>query len=197
MNPANPVPSSAAGESGAMRPKREENQASGADTYITQGESTLNRAISSSTSTGISAHLNTCSRASTSASVVSSPTDTRISPLMTECVGLTRPGLETGLRTACRGSTNCSIGVEHTCYPLVRRRSNFVFEGAANGALFDPVRSDVTTETTMLPEVPQDTIESTTDWYALFYRRANRYELLTKEKEVELAKAIERGDLEA
>src|SRR4051794_38636914 len=49
----------------------------------------------------------------------------------------------------------------------------------------------------MLPEVPQETIESTTDWYALFYRRANRYELLTKEREVELAKAIERGDLEA
>ena len=39
-----------------------------------------------------------------------------------------------------------------------------------------------------LNEVPQETIEAaegTTDWFALFYRRANRYSLLTKEEEVE------------
>jgi len=50
-----------------------------------------------------------------------------------------------------------------------------------------------------LNEVPQDieAAEGTTDWFALFYRRANRYSLLTKEEEVELAKAIERGDLDA
>jgi RNA polymerase primary sigma factor len=57
-------------------------------------------------------------------------------------------------------------------------------------------KGDVTTEATFV-EVPQETLESTTDWYALFYRRANRYALLTKDQEIELAKAIERGDLEA
>ena len=50
-----------------------------------------------------------------------------------------------------------------------------------------------------LHEVPQENVETadTTDWFSLFYRRANHYSLLTKEQEVELAQAIERGDLEA
>src|SRR5215213_3158571 len=69
-------------------------------------------------------------------------------------------------------------------------------QGAAS-ALMDPPRRDVTTETLTLHEAPQQASEETTDWFALFYRRANRYSLLTKEQEVELAKAIERGDLEA
>jgi RNA polymerase primary sigma factor len=58
-------------------------------------------------------------------------------------------------------------------------------------------RRDGTTETVTLQEAPQETLESTIDWFALFYRRANQYSLLTKEQEVELAKAIERGDLDA
>jgi RNA polymerase primary sigma factor len=49
----------------------------------------------------------------------------------------------------------------------------------------------------MLSEVTQETTETTTDWFALFYRRANLFALLTKEQEVELAKRIERGDLDA
>jgi RNA polymerase primary sigma factor len=69
-------------------------------------------------------------------------------------------------------------------------------QGAVS-ALMDPPRRDVTTETLTLHEAPQQASEETTDWFALFYRRANRYSLLTKEQEVELAKAIERGDLEA
>jgi RNA polymerase primary sigma factor len=58
-------------------------------------------------------------------------------------------------------------------------------------------RRDGTTETVTLQEAPQETLESTIDWFALFYRRANQYSLLTKEQEVELAQAIERGDLDA
>jgi RNA polymerase primary sigma factor len=38
---------------------------------------------------------------------------------------------------------------------------------------------------------------TTTDSLQLFFREASRYPLLSKEEEVELAKAIERGDLEA
>jgi RNA polymerase primary sigma factor len=59
------------------------------------------------------------------------------------------------------------------------------------------LRRDGTTDTVTLQEVPQETLESTTDWFALFYRRANQYSLLTKEQEVQLAQAIERGDLDA
>ena len=39
--------------------------------------------------------------------------------------------------------------------------------------------------------------EQTTDSFQIFYRQASRYPLLTAEEEIELAKAIERGDLEA
>jgi RNA polymerase primary sigma factor len=65
--------------------------------------------------------------------------------------------------------------------------------------LLTPPRRDVTTETVKLQEVPQENFETaeTTDWFSLFYRRANRYSLLDKQQEVELAQAIERGDLEA
>jgi RNA polymerase primary sigma factor len=65
--------------------------------------------------------------------------------------------------------------------------------------LLTPPRRDVTTETVKLQEVPQENFETaeTTDWFSLFYRRANRYSLLDKQQEVDLAQAIERGDLEA
>jgi RNA polymerase primary sigma factor len=39
--------------------------------------------------------------------------------------------------------------------------------------------------------------EPTTDSFQIFYNQASRYPLLTREEEIELAKAIERGDLEA
>jgi RNA polymerase primary sigma factor len=39
--------------------------------------------------------------------------------------------------------------------------------------------------------------EPTTDSFQIFYNQASRYPLLTAEEEIELAKAIERGDLEA
>jgi RNA polymerase primary sigma factor len=39
--------------------------------------------------------------------------------------------------------------------------------------------------------------EATTDALQLFFNEVRRYELLSKEEEVELAKAVERGDLEA
>jgi RNA polymerase primary sigma factor len=71
-----------------------------------------------------------------------------------------------------------------------------VSEGATLRPLLTP-RRDGTTDTVTLHEVPQETLETTTDWFSLFYRRANRYSLLTKEQEVELAQAIERGDLDA
>jgi RNA polymerase primary sigma factor len=72
-------------------------------------------------------------------------------------------------------------------------------EGRHSGPSFSPPRRDVTTETVKLHEVPQENLETadTTDWFSLFYRRANHYSLLSKEQEVELAQAIERGDLEA
>src|SRR4051812_21580056 len=41
------------------------------------------------------------------------------------------------------------------------------------------------------------TPEQTTDSFQIFLNQANRYPLLTREEEVELAKAIERGDLAA
>jgi RNA polymerase primary sigma factor len=42
-----------------------------------------------------------------------------------------------------------------------------------------------------------DLAETTTDALQLFFNEMRRYPLLTKEEEIELAKAIERGDLEA
>jgi RNA polymerase primary sigma factor len=42
-----------------------------------------------------------------------------------------------------------------------------------------------------------DLAETTTDALQLFFREARRYPLLTREEEVELAKRIERGDVEA
>jgi RNA polymerase primary sigma factor len=44
---------------------------------------------------------------------------------------------------------------------------------------------------------PEELAGATTDAMQLFLREAGRYPLLTREQEVELAKAIERGDLEA
>src|SRR5262249_24390597 len=42
-----------------------------------------------------------------------------------------------------------------------------------------------------------DLAETTTDALQLFFNEMRKYPLLTKEEEVELAKALERGDLEA
>ena len=73
------------------------------------------------------------------------------------------------------------------------------FEGAPAAPSFHPIEKGLTTETLKLQEVPQEAFEAaetTTDWFSLFYRRANRYSLLNKEQEVELAQAIERGDLQ-
>jgi RNA polymerase primary sigma factor len=47
------------------------------------------------------------------------------------------------------------------------------------------------------PEVPPPVVESTTDALQLFLREAGRHQLLTAAQEVELAKRIERGDLDA
>jgi RNA polymerase primary sigma factor len=47
------------------------------------------------------------------------------------------------------------------------------------------------------PPLPPPTVESTTDALQLFLREAGRHALLTAAQEVELAKKIERGDLEA
>jgi RNA polymerase primary sigma factor len=47
------------------------------------------------------------------------------------------------------------------------------------------------------PEPPPPVVESTTDALQLFLREAGRHQLLTAAQEVELAKRIERGDLDA
>jgi len=47
------------------------------------------------------------------------------------------------------------------------------------------------------PPLPPPTVESTTDALQLFLREAGRHALLTAAQEVELAKKIERGDMEA
>jgi RNA polymerase primary sigma factor len=47
------------------------------------------------------------------------------------------------------------------------------------------------------PETPPPVVESTTDALQLFLREAGRHQLLTAAQEVELAKRIERGDLDA
>ena len=47
------------------------------------------------------------------------------------------------------------------------------------------------------PEVPPPVVESTTDALQLFLREAGRHQLLTAAQEVELAKRIERGDVDA
>jgi RNA polymerase primary sigma factor len=47
------------------------------------------------------------------------------------------------------------------------------------------------------PEAPPPVVESTTDALQLFLREAGRHQLLTAAQEVELAKRIERGDIDA
>src|SRR5262249_1320749 len=47
------------------------------------------------------------------------------------------------------------------------------------------------------PPPPPPTVESTTDALQLFLREAGRHQLLTAAQEVELAKKIERGDMQA
>jgi RNA polymerase primary sigma factor len=60
-----------------------------------------------------------------------------------------------------------------------------------------PIRDDCGTEAEQQGYRNGELAESTTDALQLFFNELRRHPLLTKEEEVELAKAIERGDLEA
>src|SRR5215212_12216740 len=56
---------------------------------------------------------------------------------------------------------------------------------------------DDTKEVEKAPPPPPPVVESTTDALQLFLREAGRHQLLTAAQEVELAKKIERGDMQA
>ena len=66
-----------------------------------------------------------------------------------------------------------------------RRRGAHIDEGNGSSA-----RAERRTDTHLLPE-------QTTDSFQLFLNQASRYPLLKAEQEIDLAKRIERGDLEA
>ncbi len=66
-----------------------------------------------------------------------------------------------------------------------RRRGAHIDDGNGSNA-----RAERRTDTHLLPE-------QTTDSFQLFLNQASRYPLLTAEQEIDLAKRIERGDLEA